>query len=205
MIYASIVKREPKLRIRKPRKYRKRRVKKEPVNIGRKRIHERPKLIDKRQRFGDWEGDLIVGANNRGAIVTMVERKSNYLIAAKMIGKTSDEFKKSLRDMFAEFDNEILLSLTYDNGSEASDYKSIEGILNCPLYFADPGCPWQRGVNENTNGILRRYFPKKTDLRTVDQKLLDEVLSLINNRPKKRLGYRTPKNVLFEPKGALAS
>lgn len=196
MIYNGHVKREPKYRKKFPRKYRKKRLTKTPVNIDRKSINDRPKIINKRQRFGDWEGDLIVGRDNKGAIATMVERKAGFLIAGLMYGKSSDEFKKIVRDIFAPIDNEILKSITYDNGTEASDYKNLEAILNCDIYFANPGSPWQRGTNENTNGLLRRYFPKKTNLHQVDPKLLDRLIQLINSRPRKRLAYRTPEQVL---------
>ena len=175
-------------------------MKKTSVNIDRKSIKDRPEVINRRERFGDWEGDLVVGKDNKGAIATMVERKAGFLIAGLMHGKSSDEFKKTVRDIFAPIDNEILKSITYDNGTEASDYKNLEAILNCDFYFATPGSPWQRGTNENTNGLLRRYFPKKTNFRLIDPKLLDVLIQLINSRPRKRLDYRTPKQVLKSQK-----
>jgi IS30 family transposase len=155
-------------------------------------------VINNRERYCDWEGDLIVGKSNKGAVATMVERKSGFLLTGLMYGKTSNEFMITIRDMFAPFDNDFLKSITYDNGSESAGFISIEEFLHCDFYFAYPAAPWQRGTNENTNGLLRRYFPKKTKFRNVCPKLLDEITELINCRPRKRLSYRTPLEVLLK-------
>jgi IS30 family transposase len=205
MLYRGFVRREPKYRKTKVRKFRRRRLPKTPVNIDRKSISQRPDVINRRERFGDWEGDLVVGKNGRGAILTLVERKSGYLLAGLLSSKSSDEFKRMIRDLFAPYDNDILLSVTYDNGSEATDYRNIEQILQCDLYFANPGSPWQRGTNENTNGLLRRYLPKGTDFRYLDQNQLDVLLEYLNRRPRKRLNYRTPEAVFNEAIVALAA
>lgn len=205
MLYRGFVQREPKYRKKKIRKYRRRRLPKTPVNIDRKSISERPEVINRRERYGDWEGDLVIGKGGRGAILTLVERKSGYLLAGLLRGKSSDEFKCMLRDLFAPYDNEILLSITYDNGSEATDYRNIEQILQCDLYFANPGSPWQRGTNENTNGLLRRYLPKGTDFRKLEQNQLDALVNQLNKRPRKRLNYRTPEVVFNEAIVALAT
>ena len=148
---------------------------------------------------------MVVGKDGKGAILTLVERKSGFLLAGLLQGKSSDEFKRMIRDLFSPYDNEILLSITYDNGSEATEYRNIEDILNCDLYFAHPGCPWQRGTNENTNGLLRRYLPKGTDFRTLTQIQLDILVQMLNSRPRKRLKYRTPAEVLNEAIVALAA
>ena len=205
MLYRGFVQREPKYRKKKIRKYRRRRLPKTPANIGRKSISERPDVINNRERFGDWEGDLVIGKDGKGAILTLVERKSGYLLAGLLHGKSSDEFKRMIRDLFAPYDNEILLSITYDNGSEATEYRNIEQILQCDLYFANPGSPWQRGTNENTNGLLRRYLPKGTDFRKLDQNQLDVLIRQLNTRPRKRLNYRTPEAVFNEAIVALAA
>ncbi len=205
MLYRGFVQREPKYRKKKIRKYRRRRQPKTPVNIDRKSISERPDVINNRERFGDWEGDLVIGKDGKGAILTLVERKSGYLLAGLLYGKSSDEFKRMIRDLFAPYDNEILLSITYDNGSEATEYRNIEQILQCELYFANPGSPWQRGTNENTNGLLRRYLPKGTEFRKLDQNLLDVLVRQLNTRPRKRLNYRTPEAVFNEAIVALAA
>ena len=205
MLFRGFVQREPKHRKKRIRKYRRRRMPKTPLNIGRKSISERPEVIDKRERFGDWEGDLVIGKGGKGAILTLVERKSGYLLAGLLYGKSSDEFKRMIRDLFAPYDNEILLSITYDNGSEATEYRNIEEILQCDLYFANPGSPWQRGTNENTNGLLRRYLPKGTDFRKLDQIQLDVLVHMLNTRPRKRLNYRTPEAVLNQAIVALAA
>lgn len=205
MQYARHVLREPKYRRKKIRTKRKNRTVKTTANIDRKSISQRPEVINNRARFGDWEGDLVVGKDGKGAVLTLVERKSGFLLAGLLSGKSSDEFKRMIRDLFSPYDNEVLLSITYDNGSEASDYRNIEAILQCDLYFANPGSPWQRGTNENTNGLLRRYLPKGTDFRALDQKLIDELAQLLNARPRKRLNYRAPEAVFNEAIVALAA
>lgn len=205
MLYRGFVRREPRYRKKKIRIYRRRRLPKTHVNIDRKSISQRPDIINKRERFGDWEGDLVVGKDGKGAILTLVERKSGYLLAGLLHRKSSDEFKRMIRDLFAPYDNEILLSVTYDNGSEATEYRNIEQILQCDLFFANPGSPWQRGTNENTNGLLRRYLPKGTDFRCLNQNQLDVLVEQLNTRPRKRLNYRTPAEVFNEAIVALAA
>lgn len=192
-IYEGIVQRKPKYRKKKVYTKRRRKGSKRPVNSDKTHISERPERVNKREEFGHWEGDLIIGRNMQGAILTLVERKTRYLLVALLKGKTADEFAKKIRDLFADYDNFVIKSITYDNGSEAARFKDIQEFLdNCDFYFATPGCPWERGTNENTNGVLRRYFPKSTNFKTVTQEQLDIIAKYINMRPRKVLDYRSP-------------
>jgi len=161
-------------------------------------IHDRPKIIEKNIQFGNWEGDIVEGAKNSGYFGTFVERKSKFLIAFKIDSKHSDTFAEKIKEYFADLDNSKIKTLTLDNGSENARFENIEEFLNCKVYFCDPHSPWQKGLNENTNGLLRQYFPKGTDFSTITQKELDEVIFLLNNRPRKILGYRTPYEVFFK-------
>ena len=126
------------------------------------------------------------------------DRKSKFLIAFKIDSKHSDTFAEKIKKYFADLDNSKIRTLTLDNGSENARFKNIEEFLNCKIYFCDPHSPWQKGLNENTNGLIRQYFPKGTDFSTITQKELDEVIFLLNNRPRKILGYKTPYEVFFK-------
>ena len=156
-------------------------------------IHERPIVVDERVRFGDWEGDTICGAKNKSCLVTQVDRVSRLVTAAISHNHTKDAVRNATKRAF-----ELLMAdlpvhtITLDNGSEFADFKGIEKDLNTTIYFADPHAPWQRGLNENTNDIIRFFFPKGTDFSKISEEQLLEVLSLINNRPRKCLNYLSP-------------
>ena len=154
-------------------------------------IHERPDIVEMKTRLGDWEGDTIIGRDNKCCVVTNVDRKSKYLIAAISVNKDKKTIRKAFANAFRMADLPVH-TITLDNGSEFAGFKDIENDLNTTIYFADPHSPWQRGLNENTNGILRFFFPKGTDFNTISQEKLDFVVSLINNRPRKCLGYLSP-------------
>lgn len=163
-----------------------------PDRVG---IEARPAEVETRRRFGDWEGDTIVGARHRGAVATLVERKSLLLRACPCPTKeaqgVADGIVKALLDMPASW----LHTLTFDNGTEFARHADIAEKLPLQVYFAAPYAAYQRGTNENTNGLLRRYFPKGTDLRAVTSEQLDRVVEELNNRPRKTLGYQTPNEV----------
>ena len=153
-------------------------------------IHERPEIVENKERIGDWEGDTICG---KGCIVTNVERRTKYLTAAISASKDMHAVRNAFANAFRTADIKLpVYTLTLDNGSEFADFKGIEQDLNTTIYFADPHSPWQRGLNENTNGILRFFFPKGTNFLKLSQEDLDTVVSLINNRPRKCLGYLSP-------------
>lgn len=172
---------------------------------GRTSIHLRPDLVSTRQRFGDWEGDTVEGAKGSGHITTHVERKSRYLIAGKLANKTATETAQAATSAFEQVPKTLRHTLTLDNGKEFARFRDIEKVAGLKIYFADPYSAWQRGTNENTNGLLRRYFPKGMDFRAVTEKLLAEVVKKLNHRPRKCLGYRTPHEVFMGAKrGAVA-
>lgn len=156
-------------------------------------IHERPEVVEVKSRLGDWEGDTIFGKSGKSCIVTCVDRQSKYLTAALSSKRDMQTVRKAFANAFRMADIQLPIhTITLDNGSEFADFKGIENDLKTTIYFADPHSPWQRGLNENTNGILRFFFPKDTDFLDISQDDLDMVVSLINNRPRKCLGYLSP-------------
>ncbi len=174
--------------------------------IGRVSIDCRPAQVADRSRFGDWEGDTIEGRKSTGLIATHIERKSGYLIAAKLPGKQAAPLAQLTIAAFKILPKRLRKTMTYDNGTEFAQFKKIEKATGFAVYFAKPYSPWQRGCNENANGLLRQYFPKGCDLRNVDQSQVNDAVNSLNTRPRKRLGYRTPNEVLrFNRRVALAS
>lgn len=161
-------------------------------------IHERPKVVETQSRVGDWEGDTIIGRNQQGAVATFVDRKSLYIVAAHMPNRTAEALNRAAAVAFKAIPASIRHTLTVDNGKEFSGFKAIEEALGLGVYFADPYASWQRAINENTNGLLRQYIPKKTDMRDVSPEDLKAYIHKLNNRPRKKLGYRTPAEVLQE-------
>lgn len=171
---------------------------------GRVSIHDRPATASTRERFGDWEGDTLEGAKGCGHLATHVERKSRYLIAAKLADKKALTMTEASVQAFTKIPKAIRHTLTLDNGKEFARFKELEEKTGLSVYFADAYAAWQRGTNENTNGVLRQYFPKGFDFRNISDEELELVVQRVNNRPRKCLGYRTPAEVLRSaPRGAL--
>jgi IS30 family transposase len=160
-------------------------------------IDARPAHILERKTYGHWEGDTVVG--HSGCIATFVERKSGYLMAVKLEHGTAAAFAAAANQCFASVPVRYRRSLTLDNGTEMSNYEEMERQNQLQIYFAHPYHSWERGTNENTNGLLRFYFPKKMSFAHVSQAQLDLAVQQLNTRPRKRLGYKTPKQV-FEAK-----
>ncbi len=154
-------------------------------------ISERPPEIEDRAVPGHWEGDLIMGTNS-SCIATLVERHSRYVMLAKVENKSTDEVVGALIKQAKNLPKELYLSLTWDRGSELKSHERFTLATDVDVYFCDPSSPWQRGSNENTNGLLRQYFPKKTNLAVHTQHELDRVARELNERPRKTLGYETP-------------
>ena len=157
-------------------------------------IKERPESVEDRVEFGHWEGDTIVSPRgHKGCLVTLVERSSGYLLASYIPRATKDLFAAACIDLLKEIKPEGRKTLTLDNGSEMNGFKEIEKETGATVYFADPHSSWQRGTNENTNGLIRQFFPKGTKFTKNSAEKLAIAAYLINNRPKKRLEYKTSK------------
>lgn len=171
---------------------------KTPVDSGRARIKDRPEVIEQRLRLGDFEGDTVLGPPGTGGLVTMVDRRSRYTIVVKIQSKDADHVHRKIKERLKELSDEQRRSITFDNGTEFARCHRLEKHLGIKLYFADPGCPYQRGTNENTNGLARQFFPKGTDFRTVTHQEVRQVENLLNDRPRKCLGYATPAEVFFQ-------
>jgi IS30 family transposase len=154
-------------------------------------IHERPASVEDRAIPGHWEGDLIEGSNH-SYIATLVERHSRYAMLVKVAGKDTDTVVSALIKQSKKLPGELYKSLTWDRGKELADHQRFTLATDIKVYFCDPSSPWQRGSNENTNRLLRQYFPKGTDLSVHSQAKLSAVARQLNERPRKTLGYETP-------------
>lgn len=154
-------------------------------------IHDRPKEADGK-RFGDWEMDLVVGAEQKSAVLTVIERSRNMFMQTKLPSKRPEDVAKAVIRLLLPYKKHVL-TITTDNGMEFRNHKDICKALDCVVYFADPYCSGQKGAIENMNKILREYFPKGTDFRYVSQAQLDLAQYQINERPRKKLGFSTPK------------
>jgi IS30 family transposase len=155
-------------------------------------MQARPKSADNRSRCGHFEGDTVLGRKGGSCVLTMVDRKSRFLIAGKMDGKTAAEVERVLASIMQGIP---LRSITVDNGKEFACHKEVKEKLGVNIYFAPARQPWQRGTNENTNGLLREFIPKGKSMDDMTQQQLDNFVWLINNRPRKCLGWRTPLEV----------
>ena len=165
-------------------------------------IHERPPQADDRAVPGHWEGDLIMGRDNGSAIGTLVERATRYVLLIHLPGRrTAQEFHDALVPTINTLPSELKLSLTWDNGKEMAMHRQISMATDMQVYFADPRSPWQRGSNENTNGLLRQYFPKGISLRQFDPEHLAAVARQLNGRPRETLGWHTPAEALHKMLG----
>lgn len=160
-------------------------------------IHERPSIIENRKDIGHWEGDTVVGKDHNSAIGTLVERKLRLtLIVPLKNGKSAAETAKAFIEKFNELPQMLKKSLTYDRGKEMTYHEMFTKKTGVPVYFADPHSPWQRGSNENTNGLIRSFFPKGTDFLCYSEDNYKHVEKLLNNRPRKVLNYLTPYEFL---------
>lgn len=158
-------------------------------------IDERPKEVEDRIVPGHWEGDLIIGKNQKTAMGTLVERTTRFTMLVPLKARDSWEVYKSFAKMVKKIPQELARSLTYDRGSEMRQHKLFTKDTNVKVYFAHPYSPWERGTNENTNGLIRQFFPKKTDFSKVTLKEIKRAQDLLNGRPRKVLGWKKPNEV----------
>ena len=169
-------------------------------------IDERPAIVDERKRVGDWELDTVIGYRGGTVLVTAVERKTRFSVIALAPNKTAEAVKQSILDALTPLAAWVK-TLTYDNGKEFALHEDIAEVLEAKGYFAHPYHSWERGLNENTNGLIRQYVPKGASMDDLTQIEVDSIMDSLNNRPRKCLGFRTPNLVLFgiDPPIALAS
>ena len=161
-------------------------------------ISERPAGAENRSRYGHWESDTVLGMRKTGCFGTHVERKSGYLIAFRIDDRQDNAFNTATIKAFSSVPDKLKKSFTVDNGKEFAAHKELTDATGMKVYFCDPYSPWQRGTNENTNGLLRQFFPKGTSFANISDDDLQHIVDLINNRPRKRLGFRTPLEVLYK-------
>ena len=160
-------------------------------------IDQRPKIVARKGRFGDWEADTIVGARHKGGILSAVERKSKLTRLRKLATKEAEEMRHTSVELLEPLAAKVH-TITVDNGKEFCDHEQIAAKLQARIYFAHPYASWERGLNENTNGLVRQYFPKKHDFAKITNSDVEPVEELLNDRPRKTLGYRTPNEVFFK-------
>jgi len=164
-----------------------------PNRVG---IEQRPAIVDKRKRLGDWEGDTILGKGHRGAVLTLVERKSGYLLLGRLPRRTADNVATQAARLLRAVPHRK--TLTLDNGMEFAQHEKIASQTGIEIYFARPYASWERGTNENTNGLIRQYLPKERRLDDLEEAELQMIMTALNHRPRKRLDFKTPHAVFFE-------
>lgn len=159
-------------------------------------IDQRPRHIQERLEIGHWEGDLVIGVKHSSAIGTLVERKARYICIVKLKNRSSATVRKGFTKEFNRLDPLFKKTMTYDNGIEMAQHKLLTLKTGIQVYFAHPYSSWERGTNENTNGLIRRYFPKGTNFNDIAEEQLKTVKEKLNNRPRKVLGFKTPHEVM---------
>jgi IS30 family transposase len=167
-------------------------------------IDVRPHVVDEKSRIGDWEIDLVIGKGHSGALVTIVERKTSFTVSTRVDDKSAKTVTAATIALLAPFKGAVL-TITADNGKEFAYHEKMTESLKCDVYFADPYCSWQRGLNENTNGLLRQYWPKSTDFKKISQSAVQDVIVNLNDRPRKKLNYKTPAKLMAEHMAAIAA
>jgi IS30 family transposase len=160
-------------------------------------IDQRPSIVDEKSRIGDWEADLMLGGQGGGALLTVVERKSRWTCMARLPSKQSEVVAEALINLLRPYKKQVK-TVTLDNGNEFAQHVNVSKALQASVYFAHPYCAWQRGLSENTNGLLRQYFPKGTNFKIIRQAKLDQIQKRLNQRPRKGLEFLTPQHI-FQP------
>lgn len=163
--------------------------------VNRVGIEHRPKVVDERSRFGDWEGDTLTSRRSKAALLSMAERKSRLVQLEKLEAKTAPLTSKATIKCLLSFPKESRHTITYDNGTEHADHEDVSKATEIKCFFCDTYSAWQRGTNEHLNGLVRQYLPKKTDFATISVEKIKWIESRLNNRPRKCLDYKTPLEV----------
>ena len=164
-----------------------------PNRVG---IEKRPKIVQTKGRLGDWKADTIIGKYHRGAVISVVERKSHFTLLGKVPHRTAPAVREQMVKHLRPHQHRVH-TITTDNGREFFEHQTLARKLQAKVYFADPYQAWQRGLNEQVNGLIRQYLPKKTDLRYVSDQRLQFIMDRLNNRPRKTLGFKTPYEVFY--------
>jgi IS30 family transposase len=163
---------------------------------NRKSIDERPKIVNEKSRIGDWEGDTVIGKNHKGALVTLVERKTKFTLVAYVANKTAENVTDAMISLLMPHVNKVH-TITVDNGKEFAYHEQVTQKLNSHVYFAHPYHSWERGLNENTNGLIRQYVPKKSEINTTTQNQLGIIMDKLNFRPRKSLDFDSPADLFY--------
>lgn len=158
-------------------------------------IDERPAVVDSKGRIGDWEIDTVIGKGHSGALVTIVERRTLFTVAARVESKSAEDVTRATIELLKPYKN-LVHTITADNGKEFAYHEKLTEALEAKVYFAHPYHSWERGLNENTNGLLRQYWPKSTDFKTVSAEAVVAGVKQLNERPRKTLGYATPSSLM---------
>lgn len=164
---------------------------------GKRMIDERPGSVESRRLKGHWEIDTVMGGGNNHCIVTIVERKTGYVLIGKLRNRTQHETSQRIIKLIRKHDLRFS-TITADNGTEFHDYANVERKTSAKFYFAHPYHSWERGSSENVNGLIRQYFPKRTSMAHITQHDCNAIMAKLNTRPRKRLGFRTPQEVMYE-------
>ena len=167
-------------------------------------IDERPPIVEEKSRVGDWEIDLVIGKGHSEALVTLVERKTSLTVSTRVNDKSAKTVTAATIALLMSF-KDAVRTITAENGKEFAYHEEVTEPLKCGVYFADPYCSWQRGLNENTNGLLRQYWPKSTDFKKVSHSAVQNVMIRLNDRPRKKLNYKTPAKLMAEHMVAIAA
>lgn len=163
---------------------------------NRKSIDERPEVVNEKSRIGDWEGDTVIGKNHKGALVTLVERKTKFTLVAYVANKTAENVTEAMIALLAAHIEKVH-TITVDNGKEFAYHEQVAQKLNSQVYFAHPYHSWERGLNENTNGLIRQYVPKKSEINATTQNQLGIIMSKLNFRPRKSLNFDSPADLFY--------
>ena len=159
-------------------------------------IDQRPEIVEEKSRIGDWEIDTVIGKNHQGALVTIVERQSKFTLIKRVETKHADGVTAATITLLKPY-NDKVSTITADNGKEFANHETITQALGAQVYFAHPYASWQRGLNENTNGLIRQYFPKGSSFEAITDEQVEAVMYRLNHRPRKALNYQTPHEVFF--------